>query len=399
MTRTRSCKRYGGSGHQAEVYAGSGGRFVPTTASGCASPGSGPSSGSRSSGVGEVVAVSVAETQIRQPAPVGGGGGSPPGSVGSKVRPQDPGGGAARIAIPQEAVNMEMRSLSVLSVVAPQSVPSRILVVLVEEAEVRGAECLASAPVNNVLRLLAGAACPASVTVCEDCVISPGVVGTLSPSDSDSVGPVGPYGKLSPSDSDSVGLVGPDGALSSSDLAGILFPAVPAGIPFPVGPVGPVGLCGTLSPSDSDSVGPVGPYETLSPSDSDSVGLVGPDGALSSSDLAGILFPAVPAGIPFPVGPVGPVALCGTLSPSDSDSDGPVGPDGTLSSSDLAGILLPAVPSGILFPVGPDTDNPLPPVVFSSQLFWDEDIAEPSRMLSDCGDVPVTALQVFVGSP
>ena len=42
-----------------------------------------------------------------------------------------------------------------------------------------------------------------------------------------------------------------------------------------------------------------------------------------------------------------------------------------------------------------DTDDPLPPVVFSDQLFWDEDIAEPSRMLPDCGDVPVTALQVF----
>ena len=43
----------------------------------------------------------------------------------------------------------------------------------------------------------------------------------------------------------------------------------------------------------------------------------------------------------------------------------------------------------------PDTDDPLPPVVFSSQLFWDEDIAEASRMLSDCGDVPVSALQIF----
>ena len=42
-----------------------------------------------------------------------------------------------------------------------------------------------------------------------------------------------------------------------------------------------------------------------------------------------------------------------------------------------------------------DTDDPLPPVVFSSQLFWDEDIAELSRMLSDCGDVPVSALQGF----
>ena len=95
--------------------------------------------------------------------------------------------------------------------------------------------------------------------------------------------------------------------------------------------VGPVGHVGMLSPSDS-----VGPCGTLSPSDSDSVGHVGPDGTLSSSDLAGILFPVVPAWIPFPVGPV---VLFGTLSPSDSDSVGHVGPDGTLSSSDLAGIL------------------------------------------------------------
>ena len=43
----------------------------------------------------------------------------------------------------------------------------------------------------------------------------------------------------------------------------------------------------------------------------------------------------------------------------------------------------------------PDTDDPLPPVVFSGQLFWDEDIAEPSRMLLDCGDVHVSALQAF----
>ena len=98
-----------------------------------------------------------------------------------------------------------------------------------------------------------------------------------------------------PSDSDSVDPVGPDGMLSSSDLAGILFPAVPAGIPFPVCPVGPVG---TLSPSDSDSVGPVGP-----------------EGTLSSSDHAGILFPDIPAGIPFPVGPVGPVGPFGSVGP------------------------------------------------------------------------------------
>ena len=174
----------------------------------------------------------VAETQIRQPAPVpilrdpaglGGGGagragGPPPGSV---VR-FDPGGGVAWIAVPREAVDMEMRSYSVSSVMKPQSVPSRISVVLVEETEVRGADCLASVPVDRAVRLLAGAACPASVTVCEDCVMMPGAVGTLSPSDSDSVRHVGP-----------------GGTLSSSDLAGILFPVVPAGIL--VGPVGPVG--------------------------------------------------------------------------------------------------------------------------------------------------------------
>ena len=53
------------------------------------------------------------------------------------------------------------------------------------------------------------------------------------------------------------------------------------------------------------------------------VGPVGPDGTLSSSDPAGILFPAVAAGMLFPAGPVGPV---GTLSPSDdSDCEDPRG--------------------------------------------------------------------------
>ena len=208
---------------------------------------------------------------------------------------------------------------------------------LVEEAEVWGAECLASAPVDKDLRLLVGAACPASVTVCEDCIISPGVVGTLSPSDSDSVGPVGLYGTLSPSDSDSVGPVGHDGTLSSADLAGILFPAVSAGIPFPVGPVGPIG--------------PVVPYGTLSPSDSDYVGPVSPDGTLSSSDLAGILFPAIPAGIPFLAGHIGPVGPFGTLFPSDSDSVGPVGPNVTWLVP-VVWWLVPVVWTG--FPEGRD---------------------------------------------
>ena len=70
--------------------------------------------------------------------------------------------------------------------------------------------------------------------------------------------------------------MGPDGTLSSSDLTGVLVPAIPAGMPFPVGPVGPDGPFGTLSPSDSDSVGPVGPNGTLSPSDFEYAGPGGP---------------------------------------------------------------------------------------------------------------------------
>ena len=83
--------------------------------------------------------------------------------------------------------------------------------------------------------------------------------------------------------------------------------------------VGPVGACGTLSPTDSKYVGPVGPYGKPSPSDSDSVGHVGP---------------------------------YGTLSPSDTAAVGAGGPDGTLSSSDPARVLFPAVPAGIPSPVG-----------------------------------------------
>ena len=57
-------------------------------------------------------------------------------------------------------------------------------------------------------------------------------------------------GTLSPYDSVAAGPGGTDGPLSSSDWPRVLVPAVPAGIPFPVGPAGSVGLEGTLSPSN-----------------------------------------------------------------------------------------------------------------------------------------------------
>ena len=99
----------------------------------------------------------------------------------------------------------------------------------------------------------------------------------------------------------------------------MLFPAVPAGIPFPVGPVGPVG----------------------------------PDGTLSSSVFAGILILAIPAGLLFPAGPVG------TFSPSDFESAGPVGPVGTLSPSDHVEGLSPIVPVGELSSVDPARRPPV----------------------------------------
>ena len=54
----------------------------------------------------------------------------------------------------------------------PQSVPSLISVVLVEEAKVGGTQCLGCPRVDQDLQLLAGVAKPASVTVCEDSHVS-----------------------------------------------------------------------------------------------------------------------------------------------------------------------------------------------------------------------------------
>ena len=128
--------------------------------------------------------------------------------------------------------------------------------------------------------------------------------------------------------------MGPDGTLSSSDLAGKLFLAVPAGIPFPLGPVGPDG---TLSSSDR-KLFPAVPAGIPFPAGP--VGPVGLDGMLSSSVFTKMLIPAVSAGLPFPAGPVG------TLSPSNFESAGPVGPVGTLSPFDHVEGLSLIVPVG-----------------------------------------------------
>ena len=80
--------------------------------------------------------------------------------ISSKVGPGG-GGGAARITVPREGVDIETRNLSVSPVVRLQSVSSLVSVVLVEETEVRCAERLASVPVDKDVRLLAEVAYPA----------------------------------------------------------------------------------------------------------------------------------------------------------------------------------------------------------------------------------------------
>ena len=72
VTRTRSWRRYGWRRSPSRSLDGSGGRFAPTTASGCGSPSSGPSSGSGSSGGGEVATASGGR-DANSPACSGGG--------------------------------------------------------------------------------------------------------------------------------------------------------------------------------------------------------------------------------------------------------------------------------------------------------------------------------------
>ena len=46
----------------------------------------------------------------------------------------------------------------------------------------------------------------------------------------------------------------------------------------------------------------------------------------------------------------------------------------------------------------PDADDPQPPVMFSNQLFWDDDIAEPSRVWPDGENAPVLKSPVLAGT-
>ena len=132
--------------------------------------------------------------------------------------------------------------------------------------------------------------------------------------------------------------------------AGILFPAILAGIPIPADPAGILFL--------ADLAEPV------------TVGVADlPD--------AGILFPAVPAGIPFPADPAR------ILFPADLAE--PV----TVGVADLAdaGILFPAFPAGILFPADP------------AGILFPADLAEPVTVgvadLDVAGTTPLAVPDVF----
>ena len=305
--------------------------------------------------------------------------------ISSNIRPQDPGGEAARLAAPREVVKMDVMNSPEESVVEPQSVPSRISVVLVEEAKVGGTQGVQCPRVDQDLRLLAGVAKPASVTVCEDSHLSPSV----------------------------------EGMLSSPDLAGKLFPVIPAGIPLPVGPVSPVGLRGMTSPSDLTSIGPLGPvtdpagpvglyvardpvasYGMLSPCDSTSDpdqpvadGPVGPYVARGPVGSYGMLSPCDSTSDPNqpvadgPVGPYvtrGPVGSYGMLSPCDSDSDsdhlfadGPVGPYVTRG---------PVGSYGTSYPCDSDTPGPASQYVTDGPVgpYIARSLVGPCGMLSPC---------------
>ena len=149
-------------------------------------------------------------------------------------------------------MNIEVTNAPGLSVGGPPLAPSWISVVLVEEAKAGGTPRFGCPREDQDIRLLAGVAMPASMTICDDSFGSPCVGGTLF----------------------------------SSDIAGTWYLM---GYHFPIGAVnpagpddlyvagGPVGPHGTLSPSDSDPAGSDGPYVAGGPA--------GPDGTCSRFSL------------------------------------------------------------------------------------------------------------------
>ena len=104
-------------------------------------------------------------------------------------------------------MNVRLRSSSGSSVVLPQSVPSRFSVVLTKKTEDRDAEYLVSGFADEGVRWSDQVTSPSSGLESVTGTLRPGTDGTLSPSDFEYVGPVGPYGTLFSSDPDSVGML------------------------------------------------------------------------------------------------------------------------------------------------------------------------------------------------
>ena len=135
---------------------------------------------------------------------------------------------------------------------APQPVPTRVSMVMVEETNVGGAGNMQCPRVDQDLRLLAGMTEPASVTVAEYSHISSNVGKTLPSLDcTEDIVPVVPAGSLIP-----VGPVGPDGPGGMTSLSEL---TVSGSVSLKTGSVGPLG--------PSVTCGPVGSYGTMSPSD------------------------------------------------------------------------------------------------------------------------------------
>ena len=145
---------------------------------------------------------------------------------------------------PSRITAIDVTDAPALSGGGPPSVPSRISVVLVEEAKAGGTPRSACQRNYQDIRSLAGVAKPAGVTVYDDRLGSPCVGGTLS-------------------SSDIAGMSFPVGPVDPAQLARVLQGALLS--PFFSDPADPAGCAG----------GPVGPYGTLSPSDSDPAGPAG----------------------------------------------------------------------------------------------------------------------------